>query len=85
MERKLHLLETFASQGSDGVLYKVCAYEHLVRDESIHDAGDHWEPTGVAEYRTADGAPVEVHADGSMHVVHSGVVLRPRAATSASR
>ena len=76
MERKLHLLDTYIARGSDGADYKVCAYEHLVRDESIATDGlDHWEPSGQAEYRLADGAPVEVRRDGSMHVVRSGVEL----------
>lgn len=75
MERKLQFLESFHAQGSDGATYKVCAYEHLARDESVADGRDHWEPTGVTEYRLADGAPLEVHRDGSMRVPHSGVQL----------
>jgi hypothetical protein len=75
MERKLHLLESFTARGSDGATYKVRGYEHLVRDESLADGREHWEPTGLAEYRLEDGHPVEVQRDGSMRIPHSGVQL----------
>ena len=75
MDKKLHLLESFTAQGSDGTLYKVLAYEHLARDESIAVAPDRWQPTGLAEYRLADGGRVEVHPDGSMRLPDSGVQL----------
>jgi hypothetical protein len=32
MDRKLHLLESFTAQGTDGRTYRVFGYEHLVRD-----------------------------------------------------
>src|SRR5262245_17699087 len=51
MDMKLHLLETFAADGADGAMYKVHGYERLARDETLADGQDHWEPTGVAEYR----------------------------------
>ena len=51
MERRLHLLESFTARGSDGETYKVRGYEHLVRDESLSDGREHWEPTGLAEYQ----------------------------------
>jgi len=75
MDRKLHFLESFNASGSDGATYKVCGYEHLVRDESVADGGEHWEPTGEAEYRLEDGERVEVWHDGSMRVARSGVEL----------
>lgn len=75
MERKLHLLESFEAKGSDGATYKVCGYEHLVRDESVADGREHWEPTGLAEYRLADGDRVDVQRDGSMRVARSGIEL----------
>jgi hypothetical protein len=75
MERKLHLLESFTARGSDGETYKVRGYEHLVRDESLADGLEHWEPTGQAEYRLEDGQPVEVRRDGSMRLPNSGVQL----------
>jgi hypothetical protein len=68
MERKLHLLESFDARATDGRTYKVFGYEHLVRDESIAGAIEHWEPTGVAEYRLADGRRVEMGRDGSIRL-----------------
>jgi hypothetical protein len=69
MDHKLHLLDSFAARGADGQTYKVCAYEHLVRDESIvTDGQEHWEPSGRIEYRLADGDRVEARADGSLWV-----------------
>jgi hypothetical protein len=69
MDRKLHLLESFTAQGPDGRTYRVFGYEHLVRDETIAGAMDQWEPTGVAEYRLADGRRVDMRNDGSIHIV----------------
>lgn len=75
MERKLHLLESFAARGADSVDYTVHGYEYLARDESIVAGLDHWEPTGVFEYRLADGSRVDVAADGSMRIAKTGVAL----------
>jgi hypothetical protein len=75
MERKLHLLESFTAQGSDGRAYKVYGYEHLVRDDSVAAPVDNWEPTGELEYRLADGERVDAHRDGSMRIARSGVRL----------
>jgi hypothetical protein len=75
MDRKLHLLESFDAQGSDGAVYRVRGYEHLVKDESYASAEEHWEPSGLAEYRLADGKPVAVSADGTMRIAESGVAL----------
>lgn len=77
MDRKLHLLDSFSTRGSDGAIYKVLAYEHMAKDESIVDAQDRWEPTGVTEYRLDTGTRVNVAGDGSMHIANSGVQLRP--------
>ncbi|WP_395137257.1 hypothetical protein [Schlegelella aquatica] len=77
MERKLHLLESFTARGSDGRTYKVCGYEHLVRDISLPDAYDRWEPTGLAEYRLEDGRLVEPAGDGALRIARTGVELRP--------
>ncbi|MCM5678899.1 hypothetical protein M8A51_05070 [Schlegelella sp. S2-27] len=76
MDKKLHLLESFTAKGSDGAIYKVCGYEHLVRDESLMGADEHWEPTGLAEYRLDDGQRIEVSRDGSMRVAGTGVQLQ---------
>lgn len=74
MERKLHFLESFSAEGSDGATYKVCGYEHLARDDSVIDGRDHWESTGQVELRLASGERLEVHRDGSMRTP-SGVQL----------
>ncbi|MFZ2649748.1 MAG: hypothetical protein WA210_06540 [Burkholderiaceae bacterium] len=78
MDHKLHLLESFTARGSDGSIYKVCGYERLARDESLVDGQEHWEPTGVAEYRLANGERVEVGNDGSMRIAGSGIELSAR-------
>ena len=76
MEKKLHLLDTFNAKGSDGKTYKVCGYEHMTRDEALFaDGQEHWEPTGITEYRLADGERIDVKPDGTMHIVSSGVTL----------
>ena len=74
MDIRLQCLETFEADGSDGQRYKVRAYERLVRDDSLPLAPERWEPTGVAEFRLDDGAPVEGGSDGSLRL-RSGVVL----------
>jgi hypothetical protein len=83
MDRKLHLLESFSAQGADGVDYTVHANEHLLRDASIADGQEHWEPTGVLEYRLADGSRIDVASDGSMHISNSGVALSSRKSAAA--
>lgn len=75
MNLKLHLLESFAAVGSDGKPYKVRAYERLVQDPSFGEGQENWQSSGIVEYRLDDGALIDVRADGSMHVVHSAVVL----------
>ena len=75
MERRLHLLESFDARGSDGKTYRVRGYEQLVRDPTIVDATERWEPNGLAEYRLDDGTPVGETRDGTMRIVDSGVQL----------
>lgn len=75
MQKKLHFLESFTVQGSDGQPYKVCGYEHMVQNDAVNDGLEHWEPTGVAEYRLQDGRRVDVHADGRMVIADTGVRL----------
>jgi hypothetical protein len=75
MDMRLQFLESFVAKGSDGESYKVCAYERLVRDLSIVDGLDHWQPTGEAEYRLADGRAVAVDKRGVMRIDGSGVLL----------
>lgn len=75
MDRKLHLLESFNANGSDGATYKVCGYEHLVRDVSVAGGLERWAATGEVEYRLADGGRIEVRRDGSMRIESTGVEL----------
>lgn len=75
MDRKLHLLDTFSAQGADGRLYKVKAFEQMVRDPSIVDGQEHWEPLGMTELRLDSGELVDVEPDGRMRVVASGLTL----------
>lgn len=76
MEKKLHLLDSFDALGDDGLTYRVHGYEHLVRDASRVDGLEQWEPTGVAEYRLADGERVQVDGDGRMRICATGITLR---------
>jgi hypothetical protein len=77
VDRKLQLLDSFQAQGTDGASYKVMAYEHLRRVDLLADGQDHWEPTGVTEYRLASGERVDVAKEGVMRVVPTGVELHP--------
>jgi hypothetical protein len=78
MDRKLHLLESFTAAGTDGTTYKIFAYEQMVRDESLPLAIDHWEPTGVSEYRLADGRHVDLRPDGSVRIAAMGTAAAQR-------
>lgn len=73
MDKMLRLLETFKVRGSDGKDYAVRGYEHLVRWDV--GAQESWEPTGLAEYKLADGRNVNVDADGGMSVPALGLRL----------
>jgi hypothetical protein len=73
---KLQFLESFNAIGSDGISYKVRGYERMVPDPGLNDGQERWQSTGVVEYRLDDGALIDARADGSMHVVRSGVELR---------
>ena len=77
MDKKLQLLNSFKAQGTDGVSYKVMAYEHMLRIDLLADGQDHWEPTGLTEYRLTSGERVDVGPDGAMRVVPTGVELHP--------
>jgi hypothetical protein len=77
MDLRLHLLESFMAKGSDGASYKVCGYELLTPDASLQDGSEHWEPTGQAEYRLADGRLVEVRRNGEMRIAGTDVKLEP--------
>ena len=75
MDRKLQLRDSFKAQGTDGASYKVMAYEHLLRIDLLPNGQDHWEPTGLTEYRLASGERVDVTPVGGMRVVPTGVEL----------
>jgi hypothetical protein len=76
MEKMLHLLETFTARGSDGQTYRVQAYEHLARLDAVPDTQGQWEPTGLAEYKLADGRHVSVDKDGAMALAGTAVRLK---------
>jgi hypothetical protein len=76
MDLKLQLLDSFSARGSDGKDYKVCAYERMSRDDTVHDGLERWLPTGVTEYRLASGELIDARADGTLAVLHSGVTLQ---------
>ena len=76
MEKMLHLLESFTALGSDGQTYRVQAYEHLARVDAVPDAQGQWEPTGLAEYKLADGRHVSVDKDGTMTVPGTNISLK---------
>ena len=76
MEKMLHQLETFSARGSDGKSYVVRGYEHMARLEAIPDAHGQWEPTGVAEYKLADGRPVVIDKAGAMKIAGTGIALQ---------
>ncbi len=76
MDLKLHLIDTFPAQGSDGQAYKVCAYERLRRDATLNDGQEHWLPTGVTELRLDSGALIDARGDNRMTVAATGVELK---------
>lgn len=75
MDKMLHRLETFTARGSDGRTYAVHGYEHLARVDAFAHPQGHWEPTGQAEYKLADGRIVNVDREGLMHVAGSDLRL----------
>lgn len=85
VDKKLHLLDSFQAQGTDGASYKVMAYEHLRRVDLLADGQDHWEPIGLTEYRLASGERVDVASEGVMRVVPTGVELHPTDSVNAPR
>ena len=82
MDHRLHFLESFSATGSDGMHYKVCGYERMVPDVQLTHGTQEWEPSGISEYRLADGRPVDVARDGTMRIVGSDVLLRRAAGES---
>lgn len=85
MDKKLHLLDSFEAHGTDGACYKVMAYEHLLRVDLLAGGQDHWESTGLSEYRLGSGERVEVAPNGVMRVESTGVELHPARSDDAPR
>jgi hypothetical protein len=77
MDLRLRFLDSFLANGSDGRMHKVRAFDRLTRDQSLPSGSEHWESTGVVEYRLDDGRLVEVLRDGSLRIAGSGVTLTP--------
>lgn len=75
MDLRLQLLESFTATGSDGTTYKVCAYDRMVPDLAFADGGEHWESSGMVEYRLDDGRPVDVQRDDTARIHGTDVVL----------
>ena len=82
MEKSLHLLETFAARGSDGETYRVQAIEHLARLDAVPDVQGQWEPTGLVEYKLADGRHVDVDKAGEMTLAGTTVRLAREASSN---
>jgi hypothetical protein len=78
MNYRLQQLDSFTAKGSDGATYKVKTFEHQVRDDALPGLIEHWEPTGESEYRLDDGRRIDVHRDGRMEIVDTGVTLEPQ-------
>ena len=76
MEKMLHQLETFTARGSDGKSYVIRGYEHMARLEAIPETHGQWEPTGLAEYKLADGRPILVDKTGRMTITGTDISLQ---------
>ncbi len=74
MDTRLHQLETFSARGSDGREYTVRGYERMVRDVTLPQTPERWEPSGVIEFRLDDGSVVHANRDGTL-TLDNGVTL----------
>lgn len=61
--------------GPDGQVLRVRAYDRMARNEALLER-EHWESTGVVEYRLQDGRLIEAFPDGSLHIHGTGVELQ---------
>jgi hypothetical protein len=73
MEKRLRLLETTRMQGDDGRQYVVRAYEHQAA--TVCGVEEHWEPTGVVEYKLDSGRHVRVDGAGRMTIAGTDITL----------
>ncbi|CAN7256914.1 hypothetical protein [Rhizobacter sp. LjRoot28] len=75
MEKRIARLESFNARGSDGNTYTVNAYEHQCRVGMFNTDPEHWEPTGLAEYKLSDGRHVDLDANGRLVVSGTSLTL----------
>ena len=75
MEKRIARLESFNARGSDGNTYTVNAYEHQCRVGMFNTDPEHWEPTGLAEYKLSDGRHVDLDANGRLVVSGTNLTL----------
>jgi hypothetical protein len=78
MDIKLHCLESFPAQDIRGAYYTVYGYEHLARVYTWLDSPAspaQWEPTGVVEYKLANGEHLDLVEDGTLQGASTGVRL----------
>jgi hypothetical protein len=75
MDIKLHRLESFPAEDVHGTFYQVYGYEHLARAYTWLEATAQWEPTGVIEYKLANGEHLDVDDDGTLQGAVTGVRL----------
>lgn len=75
MDIKLHRLESFSAQDTQGKAYKVYGYELMARAYPWLDAAVQWEPTGVVEYKLASGEHLDMARDGTLHEALTGLHL----------
>ena len=76
MDLKLNFLESFEVTGPGGQRHRVRAYDRMVRNEALPER-EHWESTGVVEYRLEDGRIVEPLPNGILRIRGTDVELHP--------
>jgi hypothetical protein len=74
MELKLQFLESFEAVAADGQIHRVRAYDRMARNEAL-PGGEHWDPTGVIEYRLEDGQLIEALPTGALRIHRTGEEL----------
>lgn len=70
MDRRLHLLDSFAARGPDGSTQRVFAYEHLIPAGCLPTHLDDWASSGQIEYRLKDGTRVLPDENGGYVATH---------------